>query len=745
MKTDNNHNIILFLSTYPPRECGIATFTQDLAQAMNKRFNPVTKSKILAINENETSFYNYPEIVHCQIAGDELKDYAGLAEDINKNDNIKIINIQHEFGIFGGEMGDYLIPFFQVIEKPVITTFHSVLPEPQKHIKKLVNFIADHSSAIIVMNQRSAEILQEDYQILKNKIHLIPHGIPDTTFDSSAELKKKFHLEGKTVLSTFGLLSPGKGIEYAIRALPEVIRQHPEIVYLVLGETHPMHRKLHGEKYRDFLNGEVERLQLKDNVKFYPKYLSLEEIIEYLKATDIYISTPLELTQSVSGTLSYALGCGRPAISTATEYAKYIIDENTGILVKSKSPRAISLAILKIISDGPALLRMSKNAYADTRKMIWPNVAASYFDVYKRFAKIDSEEKKFPILKLDHLVRMTNNFGLVQHATYEKPNLKFGYSTDDNARALIFLSEYNKYFPDNIALDLIKKYLKFIECVQTKDGTLSNIVNKKKRPDRTKTDDVQGRGIWALGYILSQDNLPQEIIKPAKKIFKKLLRTLKFIKAPRARAFAIIGLYYHLKRLPRRLLHRSLYKTFIKFSDAQIKFYRESSTDDWHWFEDNLTYSNSKLSECLFYAYDLTKNKKYLDVAQKSLKFLSQITFENGQYTPIGQNGWFHKSNHRSYFDQQPEDTASMVQTKIIAYKITGHKHHLKDAAMAFQWFLGKNYLKQMVYNEVTGGCHDGIGQYSLNMNQGAESTLSYLMARLEFEDPKIKAGMEKI
>lgn len=745
MKIDNNSNVILFLSTYPPRECGIATFTQDLATAMNNRFNPVTKSKIIAINENETSFYHYPEIVHCQIAGNELRDYAGLAEKINKQENIKIVNIQHEFGIFGGKMGDYLIPFLQVIEKPVVTTFHSVLPQPQKHIKKLVHFISDHSHALVVMNQRSAEILKKDYQLPKNKIHLVPHGIPDTTFDSTAEFKKKFHLEGKIILSTFGLLSPGKGIEYAIRALPRVVKQHPEIVYLVLGETHPMHRKLHGEKYRNFLNREVDRLHLQDNVKFYPKYLSLEEIIEYLKATDIYLSTPLEMSQSVSGTLSYALGCGRPVISTATEYAKYIIDKDNGILVKPKNSQAVSKAILKIVSDGQMLSRMSKNAYANTRKMIWSNVAASYFNVYKKFAKIGTEEKKFPKIKLDHLIRLTNNFGLIQHANYEKPNIKFGYSTDDNARALIFLGEYYKYFPENATMDLIKKYLKFLEFVQAKDGSLSNIVNSKKQLDRTKTDDVQGRGIWALGYILSLDNLPQEIKKPAKKIFKKLLRTLKFIKAPRARAFAIIGLYYHLKRLPRRLLHRSLYKTFMKFSDAQVKFYRESSTDDWHWFEDNLTYSNSKLSECLFYAYDLTKNKKYLDVAQKSLKFLSQITFENGQYTPIGQNGWFHKSNHRSYFDQQPEDTASMVQTKIAAHKITGYKHHLKDAFIAFQWFLGKNYLKQMVYNEVTGGCHDGIGQYTLNMNQGAESTLSYLMARLEFEDPKIKSALEKI
>lgn len=746
MKINSGYkNIILYISTFPPRECGIATFTQDLSQAMNQRFNPISKSQVVAINESQTSFYNYSDTVLDQIAGNELKDYVSLAEKINKNDNVKIVNIQHEFGIFGGNCGDYIIPFLQVLEKPTVVTFHSVLPNPVKHIRKLVNFISENSNGIIVMNQRSKDLLEKQYQIPQSKIFLIPHGIPNTTFDASEKLKLDHRLQGKTVLSTFGLLGPDKGIEYVIRALPKILKKYPNVIYLVLGATHPVLRKRVGEEYRNFLIDECERLRLKDHVKFYNKYLALDEIIRYLKITDIYLSPCINPRQSVSGTLSYALGCGRPVISTATEYAKYLIQKNCGALVPCKNSRAMSKTILKLLDNKKLLDSMGKSAFAATRHMIWPNVAGSYFDVYKKFADIDIEERKLPKIKLDHLIQLTNNFGLIQHARYDKPYLKFGYSTDDNSRALIFCAHYYKYSREPLIADLMKKYLKYMAYVQAKDGCLSNIVNEKRQPDHTKVDDVQGRGIWALGYILSLEYLPEDIIKPAKKLFKKILRTLKKIQAPRARSFAMIGLYYFLKRFPNRILHRGLYVIFKKFAESQVKLFKEIATHDWQWYEDKMTYSNSKLSECLFYAYDLTKNKKYLAIAETSLDFLSKITFEKNQYAPIGQNGWYFKNNSRSYFDQQPEDTASMVQTKIAAYKITGDKHQLRDAFIAFQWFLGKNHLKQMVYNEATGGCHDGIGQYSLNLNQGAESTLSYLMARLGFEDPSIMATLEKI
>ncbi|PIR97481.1 MAG: glycosyl transferase family 1 [Candidatus Doudnabacteria bacterium CG10_big_fil_rev_8_21_14_0_10_41_10] len=740
-KPSSHDTIILSLSTYPPRECGIATFTQDLCRAINKRYNPTIKSKVIAINENETSLYNYPGIVQGQIAADHASHYVSLAQEINKLNPIKLVNIQHEFGIFGGNWGDYIIPFLQVIKKPVVTSFHTVLPQPKKNIIDNVKTIAKYSKAIIVMNHRSKVLLENNYSIPKSKIILIPHGIPSTTFDPSDSFKSDFGLKNRLVLTTFGFLSPDKGIQYVIRALPRLIKKHPNLIYLLLGATHPVLRSREGEAYRNSLVREIELLGLKKYVKFYNKYLSYEELVNYLKATDIYISPSLNPNQSVSGTLSYALGCGRPAVSTPSEYAKWVINDKNGILVKFRNPSAISHAISKLAGNEQLLKTMSQAAYASTRHMIWPNVASLYFDVYNRIANFAEKEKKFPDIKLDHLVKLTDKFGLIQHATYDKPNLRFGYSADDNARALIVCGQYYLLEPTQKVEDLIQTYLNFLHFVQRPNGSFANIVSIKKKKDTTFEEDAQGRIIWALGYLTAQDYLPKNILTKAKNLFQKSLVTINALKAPRAIAFAMSGLYFYLKNYP----NKKLLIIFKKLADKQIKLYQESAAPQWLWFEDNLTYSNSKLSECLFFAYDITREKKYLKVGQTSLNFLTDITFKKKHYSPIGQNGWYAKGKHRSYYDQQPEDTASMVQSQITAYKTTKKLKHLTNAYQAFTWFLGKNNLQQMVYDEVTGGCHDGVGQYSLNLNEGAESTLSYLLARLEFENSQVRDHLEKI
>jgi glycosyltransferase involved in cell wall biosynthesis len=734
-------NVIVHLSTYPPRECGIATFTQDLTTALNTRFNPITYSRVVALNEHDTSLYNYPPQVHDQVTASHLPNYVALAEKLNQEPNIKLVNIQHEFGIFGGDWGDYLIPFLQVIKKPVVTTFHSVLPKPEEHVKKLVRFIAEKSRAVIVMNQRSQNLLEKTYDVDPAKIFLVPHGIPNTTFDDGKEEKTRLRLEGKIVLSTFGLLGRDKGNEYVIRALPKVVKKYPNLVYLILGETHPVLRKQEGEKYRNFLMAEVSRLGLKNHVKFYPKYMTIEEIVQYLKASDIYLASNAEPRQSVSGTLSYALGCGRPVIATATEYAKYAVTRDVGILVRCRSQSDITKALLKLLANEKMRQNMGRMAYEHTRHMIWPNVAGSYFDVYKQFVDLEEEERKLPPIKLDHLVKMTDSFGLIQHAKYDKPNLRFGYSLDDNARALLFCARNYLLNPDDKLRQLMQVYLKFINYCQRPKGDFCNIVDIAKKRDTTHEGDVLGRTIWALGFVAAAEGLPNNISKPAERMLRKALPAVTALHAPRAAAFSLLGLYPFLKRYP----NQKLMRLFTRFADLLVKLYHNRTSADWQWFEDDLTYSNSKLSECLFFAYDLTKKQKYLRVGIATLKFLTSITFENRQYSPIGQNGWYARSGIRSYFDQQPEDAASMVQTKVAAYKITGEKRQLREALLAFQWFLGKNYLNQMVYNEATGGCHDGVGQHTLNLNQGAESTICYLLARLEFEDPGIIKALQKI
>lgn len=738
MQKKGENSLILHLSTFPPRECGIATFTQDLISAINKRYNPLTKTGVIAINENETSFYNYPTAVRYQLTAESLDEYVKLAQQINRRKNIKIINIQHEFGIFGGDWGDYLIPFLQALKVPAVVTFHSVLPDPDEYLKKVVRLIAKNSSALVVMNERSKYILINDYHLKNTPIVTIPHGIPNTPYDPPSIAKSALQLEKKIILSTFGLLGPDKGIEYTLRALPPVVKKFPHLLYLVLGQTHPNLRRHEGERYRNTLIRETKRLGLQRNVKFYQKYLTLEEIIQYLKATDIYISTPINPKQSVSGTLSYALGCGRPVISSATEYARYIVDADCGILVPCKKSKSITKALLTLLEDKKRLSGMGQAAYEKTRHMTWPNVASSYFQLYQRFVKISSEEKKLPKIKIDHIIHLTNHFGIIQHAKYNKPDLNTGYSTDDNSRALIFCVQYSQHFSHPRIVELMRIYTRFLKYVQRKDGSFANIVSARGKRDKSRDEDVQGRAVWALGTSLSS-NIPGDIFQLAEKLFQKTVPMIEKLSSPRACAFAMTGLYHILCTRPKKHLLR----LFLKMAKNQIKLYEKHSASDWQWFEDRLTYSNSKLPESLYYAYDLTGENKFLDVAETTLKFLRGVTFEAQHYSPIGQNGWFVRNKKRAYFDQQPEDAASMVQTKIAAYLITKKTAHLKDAYTAFQWFLGKNHLHQMIYDEATGGCYDGVGSHSLNLNQGAESTLSYLLARIAFENPQIKKHIQ--
>jgi len=728
-------NQIIYLSTFPPRECGIATFTQDLATAFDKRFNPLTRAKVVALNETQTSFYNYPKRVIGSIGTNILENYVALAEKINKNEDIKLVNIQHEFGLFGGEWGDYLIPFMQVIRKPVVITFHSVLPDPEDYLKRIVEILGFKSKAIVVMNERSRNILENDYGIASSKIFLIPHGIPPTTFEQSKVAKTELGLEGNTILSTFGMISRDKGIEYAIRALPKVVKKFPNVKYLVIGATHPLVRRGEGEIYRNFLQKEVDRLNLKEHVLFYNKYLPLEEIIKYLKATDVYLSPVANPMQSVSGTLSYALGCGRAVLSTPTEYAKHIIKEGeNGFLVKFKNSSAIEKRLIELLANDKYLRHLHRGAYESTRHMTWPNVSAAYFKVYKKFTELKAEEKKLPAIKLDHLVRLTDNFGIAHHARYSHPEKRFGYSMDDNARALIASALYYKMGPQQEIVDLMRTYLGFIKFVQRSNGSFANIVNSRKQKDKTTDEDVQGRGLWALGFTASCGFLPKGITKEANLLFFNALTYASKIKSPRAVAFAMTGLYHHIKTFG----GQRTFKLFQTYAGRQIALFQKNASEEWGWFEDNLTYSNSKLPESLFYAYEILKDKKYLSAAESSLSFLSNITYGK-YYMPIGQNGWYFRYKKRAYFDQHPEDAASMVETKLAAYRATCKKNYLDEAIKTFRWFLGDNHLNQMVYDEVTGGCNDGLGQHGLNLNQGAESTVSYLLARLALENSGIK------
>ncbi len=736
MEKEGDTNIILFMGTYPPRECGIATFTKDLSDSIDNKFNPYIKTKILAMNNNGLNIYNYPKKVIYQLSDTEKLDYINLAKNINKNDSIKFVCIQHEFGIFGGIYGEYLIDFLKTLNKPKIITFHSILPKPDEKRLQVVKDISENVDEIIVMTKKGVEILENDYKI-KTKIKIIPHGIPSVSFESQKRSKKDMGYADKIILSSFGMVNSGKGYEYVIESLPEVVKKYPNLLYLIVGATHPIVRRNEGESYRNILGKKIKELGLEKNVKFYNKYITIKEIIKYLKATDIYISSSLTPEQITSGTLVYAMGCGRATISTPFLHAQDTINHERGILLPDfKNSESFKNAILKILSNKESLKEIEQNSYSFSRHMAWPNVAISYGESIREFLYMpDIYFEKLPRINTKHIRRMTDNFGMIQFAQYTSPDINSGYTLDDNARALmvagkLYLKSRNKMF-----LKMISTYLNFIRYVLNYDGKLYNIVSKDKIVDKNSwSEEAQGRAIKALGFISSQHYIPNNIRKESINLFALSLKGSNNIKAPRALSSIISGLYYYNKEN----YSQNNIELIKNFSNKLIKLYELNHESNWKWFEPSLTYSNCKISRALLHSYMATQEKKYLEVGIESIDFLLSKIFEGKVFVPIGQNGWYKKEKRRSYFDQQPLDAASMVETLTIAYNITNNPEYEKNSLRAFNWFLGNNTLNQIVYNEQTGGCHDGLGKESINLNQGAESTLSYLSARLMLEELSI-------
>jgi glycosyltransferase involved in cell wall biosynthesis len=735
----SNSPAILFLSSYPPRECGIATFTKRLTTAFDNEVNPEIKSKILAINDGETSMYNYPRKVVMQLNEGEIEDYLNRANEINRSPYIKLVNVQHEYGLFGGDTGDYLIPFLEILKKPCVVTFHTTLPRPEDKMKKVAKTISEKAEAVVVMNHTAKNILHEVYGIKKNKIHLIPHGVFHVPFPSKSKAKKKLNLGDRLVISTFGMISRDKGIEYAIEALPEVIAQHPNILYLIIGATHPVVLRREGEKYRNKLIRLVAKLQLENYVKFYNRYLEEWEITEYLKATDIYVYPMLSKEQASSGSLSDAMSCACPVITTGSQYAKSVINRERGILVRFRNSADIKKALLEMIADKKMRKEMARNTYFYTRHMTWQNVALSYFNLFNNFAKIVPKRKdKLPPINTKYLKVLTDKFGIIQFASHTKPDTHSGYCLDDNARALIGFTQLYEKKKNKTILEAIAVYLRFIKFTQKKNGRFHNMVSYNRNfIEQTESEDAFGRAIWSLGFLISREYLPENFKKQANGILKKALKWTEELESLRAIAFSIIGLCHITEKENNPEILRPINKLAQKLVNSyEQEQNKDNGNDDgWHWFENCLTYSNYKLPEALFRAYKITNNKTYLEVAEKTINFLSSVTFENKNYfSPIGQDGWYFRGGKRSYFDQQPEDASSGVEALAAAYALTKNKIYKEQAKLSFEWFLGKNHLNQMVYDEATGGCYDGLGRFSLNFNQGAESTLSYFLARLTIE-----------
>jgi glycosyltransferase involved in cell wall biosynthesis len=724
---------ILFITSYPPRECGIATYSQDLIKALNNKFSNSLSIKVCALESGDVN-YQYPGEVKYVLKTSLAAEYEKLALTINNDKDIKIVLVQHEFGFFRVQEQAFLQFLFD-LSKPVIIVFHTVLPHPDEQLISEIQRIAAVCKAIIVMTHNSAGILTTDYGLSRQKISVIAHGTHLVPHLSKKSLKIKYGLKGRKVLTTFGLLSSGKSIETTLEALPAIIKTSPEVVFLVIGKTHPEVVKAEGEVYREMLEQKVKEYAIQDHVIFINKFLPLTELLEYLQLTDIYLFTTNDPNQAVSGTFAYAMSCACPIISTPIPHAREFLTQDTGIIFDFRNSQQLANGVMRLLNDEPLRRSISSNTLEKIVSTAWENSAVAHAMLFAKIGDQITLQYNLPAIKLDHFKKMTTNVGMIQFSRINQPDIRSGYTLDDNARALIAMCMCFKVTGDEHSMVDIDKYLSFIEhCLQPAGDFLNYTDKDNNFTDQNKTtnlDDANGRAFWALGYVISLGGLlPGEIITKAETIISRSLVRIGTVHSTRAMAFVIKGLYYHHSAV-RSHQDLALLKTL---ADRLVQMYRHESNAVWKWFEGYLTYANSILPEAMLYAWLLTGETIYKDIARSSLGFLLSQTFNENGIEVISNKNWLQKGQVAGHFGEQPIDVACTIMTLSKFYEELKDEDYRVKMEIAFDWFLGKNRLHQIIYNPCTGGCYDGLEETHVNLNQGAESTVSYLMARLTME-----------
>ncbi|MEL1245880.1 glycosyltransferase [Flavobacterium sp. DGU11] len=723
---------ILVLTTFPPRQCGIATYSQDLIKALNDHYVDSFSIKICALETNDEQHTYEDASIKYILNTSQPESYVELAKAINADDNLKIVLIQHEFGLFHETVKDFNM-FVDAVEKPLTVVFHTVLPNPNEEFKANVQHILNRVDSLIVMTHNAADILVRDYIIDREKIAVIPHGTHLVAHTDKNELKRKYGFEGRKVLSTFGLLSSGKSIETTLEALPNVINKAPETLFLIIGKTHPTVALQEGEKYRDSLIAKINELGIQDNVQFINKYVDLPELLEYLQLTDIYVFSSKDPNQAVSGTFAYALSCGCPIISTPIPHAKEVLAGDTGMTFDFGNSEQLSEAINTLLFDVQRRNTMVLNGLHKIIHTAWENSAVDHAKLLERTAgETIRLQYRNPEINLQHIKNMTTDFGMLQFSKLNRPDINTGYTIDDNARALIAMCQHYKSYRDESVLKYINIYLNFIDYCQSKDGKFLNYVDYNTNfTDQNKNENLEdssGRAMWALGYVVSLGSiLPAAVIKKAETMFQRSLSLTKDVYSTRAMAFTIKGLYYF-----NRYIKNADTEIYVRlFADRLVQMYRHESDGEWKWFEGYLTYANSVLPEALLLSYGITKNEEYKEIAKKSFDFLLSQTFDEKSIQVISNRSWLIKGGERATCGEQPIDVAYTILALRKFHDIFKDEEYLTKMEIAFNWFLGNNRLNQVVYNPCTGGCFDGMEEHNVNLNQGAESTVSYLMARL--------------
>lgn len=742
---------IAVIGNYLPRQCGIATFTNDLCKAIAAEFGDI---RLLALPVNDTEAgYDYPERVRWSLAQDDVNSYRKAAEFLNFS-NIDMVSLQHEYGIFGGPAGSHILHLLRGLKMPVVTTLHTVLREPDDNQWKAMQEIAERSDRLIVMSQLSSQILQEVFRVPGSKIDLVPHGVPDLPFLDPNFYKDHFSVEGKAVLLTFGLLSPNKGIENVIQALPKILGQHQNVIYMVAGATHPHLLRREGETYRDQLQALATKVGVEENVIFHNRFVSPEEMQQFIGAADIYITPYRHEAQVVSGTLAYALGAGKAIISTPYWHALELLDGRRGALVPFQNPGAIAEKTIELL-DTPALRHaMRKRAYQYARRMTWKTVAQGYMKSFSKVRhdrmhtprvqhsdRLDAKQlNQLPGLKLNHLHRMTDATGIMQHAIFTMPNNGEGYTTDDNARALIFevmlaQSDPRAGTPEaqrTMTQESAFRYLSFLEhAFNPVNLSFRNFMSyDRKWLEAAGSEDCQGRSLWAIGTVLGRSH-DHGLRSAAGRLFESALSAVTSLQSPRALAYALLGIQEYLHAFAG---DRDAQKIRGELSQRLLRMYASVHTPDWMWFEDIVAYGNARLCQSMLVVGSASDNPDMVTAGLESLEWLMELQRCDGSdhFVPIGSQGFYRRGGERARFDQQPLEAAGAVSACLQAFRISGEQKWRTYAWSAFNWFLGYNDLQVTVYDATSGGCRDGLHPDRPNENQGAESTLSFLTALLE-------------
>lgn len=725
-----------FVGGYVPRHCGIATFTHDLCEAVAEA-EPSGWCFAGAVNDRPDG-YDYPPRVRFEIQQDDLESYRRAADYLNVS-HAEVLCLQHEFGIYGGAAGSHVLAMLKEVRMPVVTTLHTVLLAPDPTQRRVMEELVRRSDRLVVMARKGAEILREVYDAPDEKVDVIPHGIRDIPAGNSECYKARFGVEGRTVLLTFGLLGPGKGIEYAIGALPEIVRKYPDVVYLIVGATHPHLIAREGERYRLELERLAEKLGVKDHVVFHNRFMSSEDLMDFIRTTDIYLTPYLNEAQITSGTLAYVFGSGHAVVSTPYWHARELLADGRGILVPFRDSQAITEGVCRFLEDPMRLARTRGEAYQIGREMIWPAVARRYLESFQQ-AGADRESTSLrsggrrafdlPPQRLDHIVRMSDGTGIFQHATFNVPNFHEGYCTDDNARAFILA---NSPEVDGQLDHQVSGYLAFLAAAMNhENGRFRNFMSHGREwLEDAGSEDSHGRALWALGVGVGRSGNDGHR-RLCRQLFDRGLQAVETFQSPRAWAFSLLGIHEILGNSSGDL---KLNSVCVALTGRLYRLWQGFATDDWPWFEVKATYENARLCQALILSGRWMRHSDSLEIGLKSLRWL--VTAQKaraGHFRPIGSNGFHEKNGVRAEFDQQPVECQAMVSACLDAYRVTRDSYWWSEARRAFEWFLGRNDLGLALYDFKTGGCGDGLHPDRVNANQGAESSLAFQLALAEMK-----------